>query len=265
MKLEIFDAAHRRLIFLRNLAGSIAILQKDEPGGMLRITNKKGKARMYLRENESDRNGRYIPEREYELACRLATKGYLSKALTAVKGEIEHLEKYVDDYAGNTVEDLFEKLSTPRQKMIKPVIETDEMFAARWKSQQFIQKPFGDDTAAHKSKRGEKFRSKSELLIADELYYAGIPYRYECKTIIGNVPVYPDFTVLNVARRRVYIWEHLGKLDDPNYADSTALKLNTYMAGGYYPGINLLLTFETSRTPIRMELVRDMMARFLLN
>ena len=74
MKLEIFDAAHRRLTFLRNLAESIVKMQKDEPDGKLRITNKKGKIRMYLRENESDRTGRYIPQSEYELACRLAKK-----------------------------------------------------------------------------------------------------------------------------------------------------------------------------------------------
>ena len=265
MKLEIFDAAHRRLTFLKNLADSIIKMQKNEPDGMLRITNKKGKVRMYLRENESDRSGRYIPQSEYELACRLANKGYLSKALTTVNGEINHLEKYVDDCEGYTIEELFGKISTPRQDMLEPVIETDEMFVARWKSQQFIQKTFGDDTISYKSKLGEKFRSKSELLIADELYSAGIPYRYECKTIIGSVPVYPDFTVLNVARRRVYIWEHLGKLDDPDYANNTTIKLNNYLAHGYYPGVNLLLSWETSKAPLKMELVRDMMDKFLLN
>ncbi|MBO5076602.1 MAG: hypothetical protein J5584_03270 [Clostridia bacterium] len=265
MKPEIFDAVHRRLTFLKSLADSIIKMQKNEPDGRLRITNKKGKVRMYLRENESDRTGRYIPQSEYELACRLAKKGYLGKALTTVNGEIEHLKEYIDDCAGNTIEDLFGKLSTPRQEMFEPVIETDEKFVDRWKSQQFIQKPFGDDTISYKSKRGEKFRSKSELLIADELFYANIPYRYECKTMIGGIPVYPDFTVLNVARRRVYIWEHLGKLGDQDYADNTAVKLNNYLANGYYPGVNLLITWETSRTPIKMELVRDMMERFLLN
>ena len=103
------------------------------------------------------------------------------------------------------------------------------------------------------------------MLIADELYSAGIPYRYECKTLIGDRTVFPDFTVLNVARRKVYIWEHLGKLDDPDYADNTAVKLNNYMANGYYPGVNLLLTWETARTPIKMKLVREIIARFLLN
>lgn len=265
MKIEIFEAVNQRLEYLNNLAGIIKNMQQFNPEGKLRISNKKGKIIMYQRKNANDKIGCYIPHSERELACQLAKKGYLDRVLTAIGSEIEQLESYVDNCADNTYEYVYGTLSTPRQELVTPLVEADEVFAARWKSQQFIQKPFSDDTISYKSKRGEKFRSKSELLIADELYSAGIPYHYECKTVIGGIPVYPDFTVLNVARRKVYIWEHLGKLDDPDYANNTTIKMNNYLANGYYPGVNLLLTGETSRTPIKMELVRDIIAKFLLN
>ena len=53
-------------------------------------------------------------------------------------------------------------------------------------------------------------------------------------------------------------------MDDAGYAEAAVFKLNTYMACGYYPGVNLLLTWETSRTPLDVDLVRDIIYRFLL-
>ena len=264
MKNEFLEAVYKRLDHLRFLADIITNNQKDAPEGSLKLFKRNGKIQMYHRKSSDDRNGRYIPQSEYELACRLAKKGYLEKVLTAVEKEIGHLEKYVDDCAGNTFETMYGKLSTPRQEMFVPLVETDEMFVDRWQSQPYIQKSFGDQTQAFETKRGDIVRSKSELIIANELFYAGIPYRYECQTVIGGVAMYPDFTILNVARRKTYFWEHLGKLDDPDYANSTAVKMNTYMAGGYYPGVDLLLTMETSRTPIRSEVVANLISKFLL-
>ena len=264
MKIEIIEAVYKRLNHLRFLADIIRNNQKDAPEGSLKLCKRGDKTLMYHRKSGNDRNGRYISQNNYEMACRLAKKGYLGKVLTAIEKEIERLEKYVDDCAGNTYEDVYGRLSTVRQSMFVPLVETDEKFVDRWTSQPYIQKPFGDKTQAFETKRGEIVRSKSELIIANDLFYAGIPYRYECQTVIDGVTIYPDFTILNVARRKVYFWEHLGKLDDPDYANVTAVKLNTYMTGGYYPGVDLLLTMETSRTPIKSEVVADLISKFLL-
>ncbi|MEE3440399.1 MAG: hypothetical protein VZR07_10670, partial [Ruminococcus sp.] len=48
------------------------------------------------------------------------------------------------------------------------------------------------------TQRGEIVRSKSEVIIADALYYANIPYHYEKPIKVGDRVIYPDFTVLNV-------------------------------------------------------------------
>lgn len=264
MKPEIFEAAKCRLENLKKIRNDIKKQQINEPEGSLRISTHNGKIRTYRKFGDKSKKDQYIPQSEHELACRLARKGYLDKALTLVDDEIDHLEKYVDDCTDNTVEILFGKLSSLRKEMIVPLVETDEQFVDRWENQTFIQKPFGNSSQAFETKRGDIVRSKSELIIADELFYAGIPYRYERRTSIGNVPVFPDFTVLNTARRKEFIWEHLGKLDDPDYADNTAVKLNNYLSNGYYPGINMILTWETSRTPIKPELVRDLISIFIM-
>lgn len=64
----------------------------------------------------------------------------------------------------------------------------------------------------------ERYRSKSEFLIASALKDAGVPFRYECSLYLnGYGTVYPDFTVLNKRTRRVFYHEHLGMMDDINY------------------------------------------------
>ena len=264
MELEIMKVATNRLKLLRHTAEEIRKKQKNKPDGALRITRRKGKTQLYHRLNSEDRNGRYIPQSKYAFACELAQKSYLQEALKSIEAEEALLMKYVDVCDGNTFENVYGSLSPMRQKMSLPINESDEVFAERWKGQPFNKKAFADDTVFYPTKRGEKVRSKSEYIIADELFYAGVPYRYECRMLVRGLSIYPDFTVLNVARRKEFIWEHLGMLDDPNYAEAATTKLNTYMSGGYFPGVNLLLTVETSRTPIKVELVRSIIETFLL-
>ena len=264
MRHDVIDAAHRRLEYLKRILDKVNGLRRDEPEGRLRISVRKGTKRMYCRMNADSKRDKYIPKGNSELAVRLAQKGFLEKTVKAINREAADLRKFVDDCDGNTFETVYCKLSAPRKEMVVPVAETDAMFAERWIRSPYVKKFFGDDSVSYTSKRGEKFRSKSEYIIAEELFSAGVPYKYECGVVLRDHTFYPDFTALNVERRKEFIWEHLGKMDDAGYAEAAVFKLNTYMAGGYYPGVNLLLTWETSRTPLDVDLVRDIIYRFLL-
>ena len=50
--------------------------------------------------------------------------------------------------------------------------------------------------------------------VADEDFirsWLSIPYKYECPLQLSNgMIIYPDFTVLDVKRRKVWYWEHRG-------------------------------------------------------
>ena len=98
--------------------------------------------------------------------------------------------------------------------------------------------------AQFKTKRGEYVRSKSELIIADRLFDAGIPYHYEVacerkKWIIS----YPDFLVLNPRTKKEYYWEHFGMMGDPTYLEQTLGKIEKYARYGITLGNNLIATF----------------------
>ena len=99
-----------------------------------------------------------------------------------------------------------------------------------------------------------RVRSKSEVIIADALTRANIPYRYEYPTSIkGWGTLYPDFTCLDIRTREEIIWEHFGLMGDPDYAENAVQKITHYAASGYVLGKNLIATFESGTTPLSVK------------
>ena len=45
-------------------------------------------------------------------------------------------------------------------------------------------------------------------------------------------------------------WEHLGMMDDPNYAENAVQKIITYGQNGIIQGKNLILSYETKLKPL---------------
>ena len=113
--------------------------------------------------------------------------------------------------------------------------------------------------------KGERVRSKSELLIANELFRADIPYRYEYPVYIKRWgTIYPDFMVLALAKKKEVYWEHFGRMDDPDYTEKLALKMNSYVQNGIFPGENLILTFESQSIPLNQNVVKELIHRYLI-
>ena len=101
-------------------------------------------------------------------------------------------------------------------------------------------------TTAH----GEKVRSKSEVIIADTLLRMGIPYIYEKPYYYdGNKSFNPDFTVLNVRRRKEIYIEHFGKMGSAGYRADFFWKMKTFGQIGIVQGENLVMTFEDEDHP----------------
>lgn len=143
-------------------------------------------------------------------------------------------------------------------------METDEQYIHNWEGVVYQGKGFDDTTPEIYTAKGEGVRSKSEVIIADILNQEGIPYRYEYPLQLkGWGRVYPDFTVLNVRERKEIYWEHLGMMDDPNYVENALQKLALYQQNGIFSGKNLILTYETKKTPVNQKAVRLMIEEYL--
>jgi len=94
---------------------------------------------------------------------------------------------------------------------------------------------FFEEHLIHRTRRGEAVRSKSEVIIADNLSSKNIAYSYE-KPLHGNDETvrYPDFTIEDESGV-LYYWEHLGMFYEENYRIQWKKKLDWYRSQGILP------------------------------
>lgn len=237
---------------------------KTAPEGSLRICCRGNKSQYYQRNNPKDFNGVYIREKDVELAQKLAQKDYDQKVLCSIEEELNAIRKYRLNCPTKSAEQLYENLHRERRKLINPIIETDEQYIFNWENVTYKGKEIDGDVPEIYTEKGERVRSKSEVIISDILNREGIPYRYEYPiSLKGWGTVYPDFTVLNIRERRELYWEHLGMLDVPDYVESALHKITLYEQNGILPGKNLILTYETKKNPINQKMVRLMIQQYL--
>ncbi len=238
-------------------------LQKA-PHGSLRLCKHGNKTQYYYRNNPKDSNGIYIKDKDIELAKKLAQKDYDKKVLCCAEKELNAISKYLLNCPEKSVEDIYEGLHIERQKIIVPIRETDEEYVRKWQEKEYQGKGFDEDAPEFYTIKGERVRSKSELIIADMLSKESIPYRYECPIRLrGMGKIYPDFTVLNINNRGEMLWEHFGMMDDPIYAEAAVKKIAIYEQNGIFPGENLIITYETRKNPINQKVVKGLIERYL--
>lgn len=262
---ELGSVFRDRLKYLTGLEQNIRKALKKAPEGTLRINRINGCPQYYLRSSPKDTNGRYIPVKKMNLVRQLAQKAYDLKALSAVRKEAASIRRFISSYPGETLEEVYDSLRAERKELVIPLVETDAMFVQNWED---VSLSTGAGYAVRSefyTERGERVRSKSEVLIADTLYRNNIPYRYEYPLYLEGIStVYPDFTILNVRTRKEFIWEHNGMMDDPEYAEKAVRKICAYELGGYHAGENLILTYETSGQPLNLKLLKNTIKRYLL-
>lgn len=209
--------------------------------------------------------GLYIPKEKIKLAREMAQNTYNKKIYKAAQKELSIIEKALEVETENLTARLYENCSPGRKKLITPLDVTDEEYARIWESREYKRKGFAPDAQELYSKKGDRVRSKSELIIADALYDLGIPYLYECPLLLeGFGIVYPDFTMLHKKSRMVKYLEHLGMMGDPDYMNKALKKIDMYGKNGIFLGYNLLTTYETKDNPPDMRIIRRMLAKTML-
>ncbi|WP_034442166.1 hypothetical protein [Butyrivibrio sp. AE2032] len=233
------------------------------PDGRVKV-KRQGKY-VYFYITEENRKERIAKKSDQEILEKLLQKNYLEQVLEVSKKEIAVLDLVLKKYPILVAEEIYGSLDDDRKKYIKPIVPTDEQFIERWQNEPYTPKPISDDVPKYKTKRGEWVRSKSEALIADRLFAAGIPYKYECpltfKVDDRLVTIHPDFTILRVSDRKILYLEHCGKMGDPEYVEEMVNRVNDYIKGGIYQGDRLFFTFETSKTPLDLEVLDKMIEK----
>ncbi len=261
---ELKNLLEARQNYLLQLKKDKEKVLQNVPEGSLRICSHSSRTQYYQRKDPKDFNGIYIREKDMELAQKLAQKDYDQKVLCSIEKELNAIKKYLSSYPLVNAELVYEKLHKERQKLIHPIVESEEEYVHSWESINYEGKGFDKDTPEIYTDRGERVRSKSEVIIADILARERIPYRYESPIYLkGLGKVYPDFTVLNVKKRKEIYWEHLGMMDDSNYVENAVQKIALYEQNGIFPGENLIITYETRKNPMNQKIVKLMIQKYL--
>lgn len=216
------------------------------PEGTIKI--KKTKFKVYFYHHiDSDK---YLSSQESELIYQLIQKNYLQSVLKAAKKEASALKKALAIYPEEIMEDIYDNLSEERKELAKPLIPGDDEYMQKWMEVPYKRKGFKKGASEFYTLKGEKVRSKSEVIIADRLNAKGIPYRYECPLKIGNEIIHPDFTILKMSNKKTVYYEHCGRMDDPEYTKDMTDRSHLYSSAKIIQGDRLFYTFETSDNPL---------------
>lgn len=246
------------------LAKSIDDIEKKIkllPEGRINVRRQNKKAYYYL--YVIDSNDKYLGPDDRELIEKLIQKDYLKKVLKDVKRELAAIEKMQKLYPETLVEDLFDRLPESHKKYAQPINICDDDFAAKWMETPYVRKSFKKGSPEFYTLKGEKVRSKSEVIIADRLNANGIPYRYECPLKVGKKIIHPDYSILRMSDRKTVYLEHCGKIGDPQYTEDMLTRIKDYNEAGIILGDRLFLTFESDKAPLDVSLLDSLIKTHL--
>ena len=271
---------------------------KKNPSGLVRIVRRGKSLLFYKRSSPSDAQGTYMPRSQEKLARALIQNDYDKKTIQAIEAEIKELKDFLETYKEKCSDTVYQKLASTRRQVVTPLTLDDEAYAAAWLKVEYRHKKIPEDAPQLFSDNNEQVRSKSEVIIANVLKAAGVPYRYEFPLLVDRnaadnykasdnmdnahvtataksgtktpdfydqdiFQLHPDFYCLNLRTRQEFAWEHFGMMDDPDYAARATEKLELYAENGFFPGKNLIITMETSAKPLSSKLLKSVIKSYL--
>ncbi len=229
-----------------------------------------------------------MPRSQEKLARALIQNDYDKKTILAIQAEIKELKDFLKAYKEKGSDTVYQKLPSTRREVVTPLTLDDQAYAAAWLKVEYRRKKIPEDAPQLFTDNNEQVRSKSEVIIANALKAAGVPYRYEFPLLVDKnaadnmdtasaksgsknsdfydqdiCQLHPDFYCLNLRTRKEFAWEHFGMMDDPDYAARATEKLELYAENDFFPGKNLIITMETSAKPLSSKILKSLIKTYL--
>ncbi|MBR5407721.1 MAG: hypothetical protein IK111_08765 [Lachnospiraceae bacterium] len=248
-----------------NDKNEIGIHDKKTENERLRCVKKGNHYRYYF-------GNKYLNKSQMGLVKEAANREYREKLLPPVRDRIRKLEHALKELTDghDKPEKVYEDLHPARKKIVDPLIVSKQEFIKSWSEEPYEKWEIKDEDAAgvFYTQKGERVRSKSEIIIADTLARYDIPYKYEYPLKLKDgrqvTTRRPDFIALNTTTLEEMIIEHLGMLDQDRYYQKNIEKIDLYERNGYLIGKNLILMHETSYRPLDTTILDKYIMQFLL-
>ena len=251
-------------VYLEELISNVTNEIARLPEGAVQVKQHGNGVQFFYRERPDVKNGVYMTTAERDKALALIQKRYLERVLAAAQQQKKAVTSFLKRYDPQALVHVLLSEGNLRQPFIRPIVRSDEQFVRAWEAVDYEGKPFHEESAVHYTRKRERVRSKSEVIIANTLAEANIPYRYEAPLKIDGRIIYPDFTILRMEDRQTVYWEHLGLMDDMDYRNRAFVRIRQYEKCGICPGDRLILTVETQRLPLNAVIVEQMIRHYLL-
>lgn len=200
----------------------------------------------------------YIPKNNRDFAEQLAIRKYLSTLIGDLQNEKHAIDSYINciNENNNQADNLLQDDSC-FQPLLTPYFSSHNTEINNWLSEPYETNNSHPEHLIHKTIAGCFVRSKSESLITSALFTNHIPFRYECALHLGEITLFPDFTILHPQTKKIYYWEHFGMMNNTDYAHAAYKKMQLYSDYGIIPSINLIMTFETPDNPLDYEILEN--------
>jgi len=231
------------------------------PEGKLLCTHNGNYSKWYLSNGASPI---YIPKKERQFAAKLAERNYLSLLLEDLQQECRALDAYLQHHRTTKSAEHFLSHSPEHRNLIFSAALPLSAELSDWINTPYKQNPKHPEQLVHRSVSGHMLRSKSEVFIDMALFNNKLPFRYECALILGDVVLYPDFTIRHPKTGKTYYWEHFGRMDDPSYIKNACSKLEIYTSHGIVPSIHLITTYETRNHPLNPSVIEQIIEEYFL-
>lgn len=240
----MIDYARRKQLLERY----IKILEQElvkAPEGSLSCTRDGNRLKFYhVTWKNKKRKRKYISKSNHQLAIDLAQKRLCQALLADCLRELDALELLLKKYGDKPqkADELVEQ-----SEGIRVLISE---YCQQWEEKNDLPNHYYPEGLKNEAPGGHKTRSKGEADIWWDLYDGLLPVVYEKQLWFDDNPVKPDFIIKHPITGEEIIWEHFGMMGKPDYARRAYQKISLYIQYGYFPGWNLIVTFEDKDHPL---------------
>lgn len=209
------------------------------------------------KKNPTDR--RYLGTQEHHVVQIMQKRRFIEVCIKRIESNLKLMDHFIKKYQTVDPYEIREILPAPYKFANGVCFDmAGAIDIESWAKKKYHRVDMFPQGLKHTDARGEKMRSKSEVIIANSLSAHGIPYRVEEAVYIGKEYRVPDFVALSKKLNREIYWEHFGMMSDERYRNKYINKIEFYLRANIIHGINLISTFDDEDGNIDAVMIEQM-------
>ena len=200
------------------------------------------------------KKSKYLGNESNETVLNIKRYRYAQKAIEIIETDIEVLESLIGNYISPDYNNINSHLPATYQTNLTAGNSGEAFSAAlppdaiKWIQELRKEKdkypPYKPEQLKYEALDGTRMRSLGEVIIANFLLMAGIPFVYEVPMKINGELVLPDFRILSlIDLKTVIIIEHQGMLFTEEYPFKHIRSLRLYLQSDLIINQDLFFTF----------------------